>query len=97
MTCMSLSSHELGVLAGWLAAIAVVMGFAGSVIGWVATGVLDWAGDALRKRGGAAPFVERAEAFERRAQRWSAALERIAARNRREALRRGDWVDDGCR
>jgi len=93
---MSLSSDQLGVLAGWLASIAVVMGFVGFVIGWAGTRLFDLAGDALRKRGAAAPFVQRAEEFERRARRWSAALERIAARNRREAIRRGDWVDDGC-
>jgi len=72
------------------------MGFVGSVIGWVATRSLDWFGDWVRKRGAASPFVQRAESFERHARRWSVAFERVAARNRREAIRRGDWVDDGC-
>lgn len=95
MTCMSLTSAELGLLAEWLAAIAVCMAFLGAVFGWMATKALDRVGEWLRKRGARAPFVERAEAFERRAQRWASAFERIAARNRREAIRRGDWADEG--
>lgn len=95
MTCAALTSGDLGVLAGWLAVIAVCMGFVGSCFGWMATKALDQVGEWLRKRGARAPFVARAEAFERRAQHMQRVFARVAARNRREAIRRGDWVDEG--
>ncbi|BEP55060.1 hypothetical protein GmRootV118_23040 [Variovorax sp. V118] len=90
---MTLTPEEMQLLFEVVAISACVFGALGYVggflFGTITQVVVDW----LRRRGARAPFVQRADAFERRAQRWAAAHQRIAARNRREAIRRGDWVD----
>lgn len=86
---MTLSSTDVQLLFEIVGSTAVVCGAIGYVGGWLSIQVLELVVGWLRKRGARAPFVERAVAFERRAQRWSTALARIAERNRREAARRG--------
>ncbi|WP_143606024.1 hypothetical protein [Variovorax sp. 54] len=91
---MTLTPEDMKVLFQVVSITAFVSGVTGYVGGFLFGTLMQVGVDWLRRRGARAPFVERAEAFERRARRWAAAHSRIAARNRREAIRRGDWVDE---
>lgn len=90
---MTLAPADIKLLFEVVGIYAAITGFMFYALGWLVLKVVELVVGIVRKRGARAPFVERAEAFERRAQRWASTFERIAARNRREAIRRGDWVD----
>lgn len=90
---MTLTPDDVKLLFELVGIHAAITGFMFYAVGWLLLKGLELVVGIVRKRGARAPFVERAEAFERRAQRLAATFERIAARNRREAIRRGDWVD----
>ena len=91
---MTLTHDEVAQLVRAVSITAVWCGFLGAFANAALFKLVECCVHRLRVRRAKAPFVERAEAFERRAQRWSAAFARIAARNRREAIRRGDWVEE---
>lgn len=91
---MTLAPGDVKLLFEVVGFYAALTGFMFYALGWFMLKGCELVVGIVRKRGARSPFVERAEAFERRAQRWSSVHQRIAARNRREAIRRGDWVDE---
>lgn len=92
---MTLTHEEMTLIFEVVGATAAASAFGATVFGWLCCKALELIEEGFRKRGARAPFVERAEAYEQRARRWAAHAERVAVRNRREAIRRGDWVDEG--
>lgn len=93
MNCIAITPDDLNLFIKGVVFGSCAMAFAGALLFGLLQRGLEALEDLIRKRGAVTPFRERAERAERLAERFSRLFQRLVERNRREAIRRGDWTD----